>query len=241
MRRVSVERPFYATFPVNRQLPTAYSSCILPPAVPAKPRPVVPPEVTAALTNAVREIESHSCAEVVIEIRSRSGSYAHAYARFAALAAFVALLFLLFSPWPFAVWWVAIDVAVVYAAGLFVARRSDWVRRLMTRAGERQAQVRTLAASLFHDRGIANTSAETGMLVYLSLLEGRLEILADRGVLVAVPAMPWNQLIERAAACGTAEALVELMRGLAPLLSEYLPAREGDVDELANEPRFLHE
>ena len=207
----------------------------------ARTRPVVDPGITAALTDAVRGIEARSCAEVVVEIRSRSGSYVHAYARFAALVAFIALLFLLFSPWPFAAWWVAIDVAAVYAIGLFVARRSDSIRRLMTRAAERQLQVRTLAASLFHDRGIANTSGETGVLVYLSLLERRLEILADRGVLLAVPAMPWNQLIEQAASCGTPEALVELMRGMGPLLFDYLPAREGDVDELANEPRLLHE
>jgi putative membrane protein len=223
--------------PAYRLPPTAY--CYPPPAVP--PKPILAPKLTAALTDAVRSIEARSCAEVVVEIRSRSGSYAHAYARFAALIAFIALLFLLFSPWAFAAYWVAIDVAAVYAAGLFVARRSDSIRRLMTRAEERQAQVRTLAAALFHDRGIANTSGETGVFVYLSLLERRLEILADRGVLLAVPAMPWNQLLEQAAACGTAEALVELMRGMAPLLSEYLPARENDVDELANEPRLLHE
>lgn len=205
-------------------------------------RPVIPHEITAALTDAVCEIEARSCAEVVVEVRSRSGSYAHAEARFAALVAFVALLFLLFSPWPFAAYWVAIDVAIVYAAGLFAARRSDGVRRLMTRESERRAQVRTMAAAVFHDRGVANTSGETGMLVYLSLLEKRLEILADRGVLLAVPALPWNQLVERAQDCpGTPQSLLDFIRPLAPLLGEYLPAREGDVDELANAPRFSHE
>jgi len=203
---------------------------------------VISAEVTAALTDAVREIESRSCAEVVLEIRSRSGSYAHAEARFAALGAFVALLFLLFSPWPFAPFWVAADVAVVYFIGLFAGRRSDRVRRAMTKPAERNVQVRTLAAAVFHERGVANTSGETGVLVYLSLLEKRLEILADRGVLLAVPALPWNQLLERAEGCpGTPESLLEFVRGLAPLLAEYLPAREGDIDELANAPRFQHE
>lgn len=198
--------------------------------------------MVAALTDAVREIEARSCAEVVVEVRSRSGSYAHAESRFAALAAFIALLILLFSPWEFAAIWVAIDVAVIYGVGLFVAGRSDIARRLMTRAAERDAQVRIAAAAVFHDRGVAHTERETGMLVYLSLLERRVEVLADRGVLLAVPAMPWNQLIERARGCpGTPAALVELVRGLAPLLAEYLPAREGDRDELANAPRLMAE
>ena len=197
---------------------------------------------TVALTEAVGEIEGRSCAEVVVEVRSRSGSYAQAAARFGALLAFLTLLVLLFSPWPFGAGWVAVDVAVGFAIGHFIGRRSDVIRRSMTTEAERVAQVRTVAAAVFHGRGVANTERETGMLVYLSLLEKRLEILADRGVLLAVPALPWNELMERARACpGTAPALLEFVRNLAPLLAEYLPAREGDRDELANAPRFLHE
>ena len=205
-------------------------------------RPLVSPDITAALTDAVRDIEKRSCAEVVVEVRSRSGSYAHAEGRFAAILAFVALVVLLFSPWPFRAFWVAVDIAAVYGIGLFIARRSDEVRRRVTREAARNSQVRNTAAAVFHERGVANTGAETGMLVYLSLLERRLEILADRGVLLSVPALPWNQILERARGCpGTPAALVEFLRNLAPLLGEYLPAREGDVDELANEPRFLSE
>jgi putative membrane protein len=205
-------------------------------------RALVPPELTAALVDAVREIERRSCAEVVVEVRSRSGSYAQAVARFAALAAFLALLVLLFSPWPFRAFWVAADVAIVYGIAFFIAGRSDIIRRRFSRDVERNAQVRTHAAAVFHERGVANTESETGMLVYLSLLERRVEILADRGVLLAVPALPWNQLIERARGCpGTPEALLEFLKSLGPLLGEYLPAREDDLDELANEPRFLAE
>jgi putative membrane protein len=137
---------------------------------------------------------------------------------------------------------VAVDVAVMFAIGHFIAGRSDVLRRLMTRERERVAQVRTTAAAVFHERGVTNTERETGLLIYLSLLEKRLEILADRGVLMAVPALPWNDLMERARACpGTGPALVEFVRALAPMLGEYMPAREGDRDELANAPRFQHE
>ena len=205
-------------------------------------RPLLSPEVTAALAAAVRDLEKRSCAEVVVEVRSRSGSYAHAEGRFSALAAFAALLVLLFSPWPFAAHWVAIDVAVVYGVALFVARRSDSVRRIFSRRAEREAQVRATAAAAFHERGVANTSGETGLLILLSVLERRVEVLADRGVLMAVPALRWNELLERARDCaGTPAALLEFVTGLAPVLGECLPWREGDVDELANEPRFSAE
>src|SRR3954469_4830151 len=81
-----------------------------------------------ALTDAVCDIERRTCAEVVVEIRGRSGSYAHAHARFAAVAAFAGLLVLLFSRWSFRPLWVAIDVVVIYFVGLLIARRSDILR-----------------------------------------------------------------------------------------------------------------
>ena len=200
------------------------------------------PAVTQAISEAVHELERCSCAEVVVEIRARSGSYAHAHARFASLLAFVALLVLLFSPWPFAPMWVAVDVAVVWLAGLFAAQRSAAVRRLMTTENDRAERVRLTAASVFHDRGIANTEGETGVLVYLSLLERRTELLADRGILEAVPALEWNRIVAEARARrATPETLVEVVRALTPLLERHLPIREGDRDELCNVPRFVTE
>jgi putative membrane protein len=205
------------------------------------PKPL-DPKIARAITDAVHELEGRSCAEVVVEIRSRSGPYGHAEGRVAALVALVALLVLLFSPWTFAPPWVVIDVVIAYFLGLFAARRSDVLRRLVTSARERATSVRTTAAAVFHERGIANTESETGMLVYLSLLERRIEILADRGVLKAVPPLTWNQLLDLGARHGgTAQTLVEIVRGLAPLLEQHLPARAGDTDELSNAPRFVHE
>jgi putative membrane protein len=202
----------------------------------------IEPAVTAALTDAVRELELCSCAEVVIEIRSRSGSYAHADARFAALIAFVALVVLLFSPWPFRIGWVVADVAAAWVLGLFLSRKSDSVRHLMTTSRERVAQAHLVAESVFHERGVANTMSESGVLVYLSLLEGRIELLADRGVLSAVPPLEWNRIAETARGRrATTETVLEIVHALTPLLECYLPSRQGDVDELGNVPRFVIE
>jgi len=200
----------------------------------------IPKETAAELTNAVRELEVCSCAEVVVEIRARSGSYAHADARFGALIAFVTLIVLLFSPWSFRPGWVVVDTLAAYAIGWLIARRSDSARRLMTTGREREAQVRTVAAAAFFERGVANTARESGVVIYHGLLEQRIEILADRGVLLAVPPLEWNGLLAaaRATRSGDAKALVAILQSLVPLLERYLPRLEGDVDELANAPRF---
>ena len=203
----------------------------------------IDPKITAALTDAVRELEACSCAELVIEVRARSGSYAHADARFGALAAFLALIVLLFSPWTFAPVWVVIDTAIAYVLGFFISRRSDSVRHLMTSDRERAAQVRTVASSVFFERGVANTERESGLVIYHGVLERRIEILADRGILLAVPALAWNEVVGAARANRNADpaALVDVVRALLPILETHLPVREGDRDELANAPRFVSE
>lgn len=200
------------------------------------------PELSKRLADAVRELEARSCAEVVVEIRNRSGSYAHADARFASVFAFLGLLVLLFSPWPFQAAWVAVDVAILWVIGFFISRKSDAVRLRMTTKRERVDQAHTLAAAAFHERGIANTRAESGVLVFLSLLEGHLDLLADRGVLTAVPTLEWNQLMTVARARhATAETALRVVEELTPLLAKYLPSIEGDIDELENAPRFVSE
>ena len=200
------------------------------------------PAVTSSLTDAVRELERCSCAEVVVEIRSRSSSYAQANARFASLLALFALIVLLFSPWTFRAGWVVVDVVVVWVIGLLAAPKSDFIRRAMTSKRERTGVVHLVASAVFHDRGVGNTQDETGVLVYLSLLERRMELLADRGVLKAVPALEWNRIVELARAReATTGTLLEIVQVLKPLLEKHLPVKEGDVDELCSVPRFVTE
>ena len=148
-----------------------------------------------ALTNCVREIEKSSDAELVLIVRARSGSYRHADYLFGSVLAFAGLNFLLFSPVSFQVYWVAIDVALLFALGTFLSSRSKAIRHLLTSQKHRKQAVRTGAAAMFYEAGIANTEAEMGVLIYLSLLERRLELIADRGVLKGVPALDWNQIL----------------------------------------------
>jgi len=198
---------------------------------------VIDADVARRLTEAVRQLEACSCAEVVAEVRSRSGSYAHADARFASLLAFLTLVVLLLSPWTFHVGWVIGDVAIAWILGLIIASKSDALRRVMTTERERTAQVHATASAVFHDRGVANTSGETGVLVFFSMLEKRIEVLADRGILKGVPVEEWNEIVRvTRARKATVAMMIDTIHALTPPLARHLPVREGDVDELCNVP-----
>ena len=197
---------------------------------------------SAALRAAIQSIETCSCAEVVVEVRARSGSYSHADARFAAIVAFAVLLVVLFSRWTFSPLWAPIDVATAYGAGLLISMNSNAVRRLMTTRRDRERKVHTNAGAAFMDHGIGNTQRETGVLLYLSLLERRIDLIADHGVLDAVPVLEWNQLLETTRMRrATLATLLEVIKQLEPMLSRHLPPRADDRDELPNELRFVTE
>jgi putative membrane protein len=200
------------------------------------------PAIAASLSDAVRAAEKSSSAELVVEVRPRSGSYAHAEGRFAAVISFGALLFVLFSPWTFEPEWVPVGVLFAYIFGVAVARSSDFVRRLMTTHRDRESRLRAAAAAAFVERGVGNTRRETGLLVYFSMLERRIELIADRGILNAVPNLEWNQVVAAARERGaTVEDLAAVVIGLQAILARYLPAAADDVDELSNEVRFVSE
>jgi putative membrane protein len=194
-----------------------------------------------ALTNCVKKLETSTDAELVLVVRARSGSYRHADYRFGVLLAFAGLLFLLFSPFDFHQYWVAIDVALLFLLGTFIASRSNMLRRLLTSEKFREEAVRTSAAAMFYEAGIANTNAEMGLLIYLSILERRLELIADRGILKSVNALEWNQILFDLHQTGRKPEPKTLLAGLdnlGALLRNHLPATGENSNELPDMPRF---
>src|SRR5882672_2448499 len=193
------------------------------------------------LAQQVREIESNTDAEIVIVVRARSGPYRHADYLFGALLAFAGLLFVLLSPFDFHTYWVPIDVALFFVLGAFGSSRSNLIRRLLTTKKFRARAARTGAAAMFYEAGIANTHAENGLLIYLSLLERRLEVFADRGVLKAVPPLKWNNAVyelKKIAQQPDPETLVKALRDVGNLLAEHLPPTGENPNELADGPRI---
>ena len=199
------------------------------------------PATIATLEGTIRAIEERSSAEVVVEVRAYSGSYAAVDQRLGMFSAFAALLFVLFAPLTFAPWLVPFFLALSYALGLLACRSSNWIRRHLTTRRERQSRTRIVAATTFVERGIVSTRQRSGVLVLLSRLERRMEIIADRGVLDAVPGLEWNQLMAAAGHDSGLEELSILLGDLGSLLSRYLPRTADDVNELPDNVRMFTE
>jgi len=193
------------------------------------------------IAGAIREIEKQTNAEMVVVVRGRSGNYLHADYLFGSIVALIGLVFVLFSPIEFHSYWIPLDVIVLFIAGAWVSSRGNWIRRTFTSKKFRANAARIGASAMFYEAGIANTSAENGMLVYLSLLERRLEVIADRGILKAVPPLKWNRCVfelKQVGKAATPQKFIESLRMTGQLLAEHLPATGENPNELADGPRI---
>src|SRR6185436_12358801 len=96
-----------------------------------------------ALTECVKKIETTTDAELVLVVRARSASYRQADYLFGVLLGFAGLLFLLFAPFDFHQYWVAIDFVLLFVLGVVITSRSNSLRRLLTTEKFRSAAART--------------------------------------------------------------------------------------------------
>jgi putative membrane protein len=110
---------------------------------------------------------------------------------------------------------------------------------LFTTQNFRAKAARTGAAAMFYEAGIANTSAENGLLIYLSLLERQMEVIADRGILKAIPALKWNHAVfelKDIARDADPDKLIAALREVGILLAEHVPATGDNPNELPDGP-----
>ena len=193
------------------------------------------PEAQRRAAAAVAAIEAQTGAEVVVAVRRQSGDYLAADRLAGALAAFACLLVLLFHPHPFAVATMPVDVLLAYGLGVLGCARSAAARRALTPSATRARLVADAARAAFVDRGVARTRQRAGLLVYVSLLERAVEVVADVGLDPAALGPEWGERIEAlraAVARPDADRFDAALVALGPVLARAVPRRDDDADEL---------
>ena len=102
--------------------------------------------------------------------------------------------------------------------------------------GEAVARVDRRAKQLFAAHGLTETRDQSAILILVSALEHRVEILADRGVDALIDSEAWQEDVDAITGAihsgRAADGIIEVIRGLAARLSERLPPRPDDRNEL---------
>lgn len=191
----------------------------------------------AAVSAAIKRVESQTSAEVVVAVRRQAGvSYRDADLLLGALAAFASLAILLFADKEFATTWIPVDVGVAFAAGALLCRYTVFLRRGLTPASRRREEARRAACVAFHELGIGRTSGRNGVLVLVALFEREVAVVSDVGIDPTVIA-PAVAALRGSVARTTPdfEAFIAALDALGPALAPTMPRRDDDVNELPDE------
>lgn len=202
-------------------------------------RPFLTDAAKKALADAAEAVEASCSAELVIAVRPRSGSYLHADLLAGIAAGVAALAFLLFSPWPFRLFWFLVDPVVAGLLAGFAASRSMTIRRWLTSPAARRERVATAARATFVERRIHRTTGRTGILLYVSVLEREAEVVVDLGVEPLTETEAWRRAVrairETVRRGETGEQVAPLVKALGAVLTPTLVRHADDVDELSEE------
>lgn len=107
----------------------------------------------------------------------------------------------------------------------------------------RDGDARTRAIEVFAQLRVWDTEENSGVLIYVQLVDRRVEIVADRGIHQRVGDAAWQAIcrdMETAFAAGRFEAgAITGIEAIGRLLAAHFPARADNPDELDNAPTLL--
>jgi len=190
----------------------------------------------SAVESAVDRLETATDAEIVVVAAPRSGSYRDVSYGIASIAALVAFLIVLAVPVDFFPWVVPLELALVWAAtGWLVS--GNRILRWLVPASRKRAQVEEAAHAEFHRESVHATPHRTGVLIYVSAMEGQVEVVPDLGIEGRIPKVPWKEACE-AFSHDDMEHFLAGLDALGALLAEHVPPLETDLVDLPNAPRI---
>lgn len=197
------------------------------------------------LRTAVAEAERRTSGEIAIVIEDSSYEYPQAVwagatvcaGTLAVLVTIGASIGVLWTVPTLAHLWIFPAVfAVGFAGFLYLLRSVPALKRLFITEDEIEEEVYEASVTAFHSEGIARTAAANGVLIFVSLFERRVRILADHGLSDKIDAHRWEELVSRITAGiregRQKEALVHAVNECAELLSRHFPPGSGDRNEL---------
>ncbi len=102
---------------------------------------------------------------------------------------------------------------------------------------------RARAVEVFSDLRVWDTEENTGVLVYLQLIDRDFEIVADRGICAFVQQAQWEAICARMEAAFRAgrfeDGVIIGLNEITALLTQHFPARANNPNELPNKPVVL--
>ncbi|UCD68585.1 MAG: TPM domain-containing protein [Betaproteobacteria bacterium] len=99
---------------------------------------------------------------------------------------------------------------------------------------------RQRAEDVFAQMRVWDTEENSGVLIYVQLIDHCIEIVADRGISAKVDQFEWNAICEKMQAAfhssNYEQGALEAIKAITALLQNYFPSGEENPNELPNRP-----
>jgi putative membrane protein len=186
------------------------------------------------ISEAITKAERTTSGEIVAVIADQSSRYDHIPLMWAALLALIV-------PWPLIYFtWMKVQIVfliqlIVFLALFFLVWHPKIRMALIPRSILR-ANTRRRAAEQFLAQNLHTTTGRTGVLIFVSIAEQRVEIIADSGIDQRVPKGTWQAIVDEfTSEVGTGRAtdgFVHAIERIGAHLSEHFPPGSIDPNEL---------
>jgi putative membrane protein len=186
-----------------------------------------------------QEVESRTIGEIVVMVVDRSDRYIEADVLGGALLGSLLSLILTLLYFRATVWSYVPLSFLFFFPCRFLFQKVDGLKKFLIGVRRKEEAVRLRAERAFFERGLYKTKRNTGVLFFLSLLERKVWILADKGIYEKMEQETLNRFanevsrgIKEGRAC---EVLSQAIQGIGVLLSRHFPITPDDIDELPDE------
>ncbi len=187
------------------------------------------------LRGAIRQEEAKTTGEIVTVIARSSGDYFYYPTLWAALLAILSPLLPIGLGLSFAPLGIIELQLLVFALLALVFRWPPIKIKLVPRAVQRQYCVRR-AREQFLAQNLHTTRERTGVLLYVSVAERHVELLADAGIHARVPTGTWDQVVNsltaRVKTGQVGGGFIEAVNAIGAQLTTHFPAAGTNPNEL---------
>jgi putative membrane protein len=189
----------------------------------------------ARVSEAIRQAEASTSGELVTVITRASDDYWYIPTLWAALVALlVPAVILLYGTWMDASTLFAIQVVTFLVLALLF--RIPPIKLALVPKSIKHLRAARVAREQFFIQGLQNTEGRSSILLFVSVAEHYVEIIADKGINDVVPAGTWenvvNDFITKVKAGQYVEGFLVAIDDCGTILAEHFPGQVDDVNEL---------
>jgi putative membrane protein len=206
------------------------------------------------IARAVKEAEKSTGGEIVTAVIPESDDYAFRELLFGITGGLLVFVILLLFISPFEtlidrLFWsdapvllpaALASVSLLSGALFYFLFQIPVLDRLIIGRRSMAEAVKHRALRYFTESNVFDTLDRTGVLLFISILERRVELVADKGINAKVAPDTWDRivssLVRGIGRKETGDAIVTAVREIGEVLAEHVPPRKDDENELSDGP-----